>query len=168
MFLETDGSVAWLYHYPKFLPPLHTMNQCYDKFPILYIGQILFVDPITRQTYPHATTENCSDRIKNLFQLDMNQEGSWYTLTPGIVHQDKPAVFGPQDISPSLLTLSLDHTMRACTIVTSLKDFGIAHLSMPLSEQYLRNSHKILLSTQLTKKGQTVLTITPANRVLCG
>ena len=30
----------------------------------------------------------------------MDQEDSWYTLTPGVVHQDKPAIFGPQDISP--------------------------------------------------------------------
>ena len=100
MFLETDGSVAWLYHCPKVHSPLHTMNQCYDKIPILYRGQIQFVDPITRQTYPHAMTQNCSDRIKNLFQLDMDQEDSWYTLTPGIVHQDKPAIFGPRNINP--------------------------------------------------------------------
>ena len=100
MFLETDGSVAWLYRCPKVHSPLHTMNQCYDKIPILYREQIQFVDPITRQTYPHAMTQNCSDRIKNLFQIDMDQEDSWYTLTPGIVHQDKPAIFGPQDISP--------------------------------------------------------------------
>ena len=76
------------------------MNQCYDKIPILYRRQIQFVDPITRQTYPHATTQNCSDRIKNLFQFDMVQEDSWYTLTPGIVNQDKPALFGPQYIRP--------------------------------------------------------------------
>ena len=30
----------------------------------------------------------------------MDQEDSWYTLTPGIVHQDKPTVFGPKDVSP--------------------------------------------------------------------
>ena len=30
----------------------------------------------------------------------MEQENSWYTLTPGVVHQDKPAVFGPTDVSP--------------------------------------------------------------------
>ena len=30
----------------------------------------------------------------------MDQEDSWYTLTPAIVHQDKPAIFEPQDISP--------------------------------------------------------------------
>ena len=99
-FLETVGSVAWLYHCPKVHSPLHTMNQCYDKIPILHSGQIQFVDPITRQTYPHATTQNCSDRIKNLFQIDMDQEDSWYSLTPGIVQQDKPAIFGPQDNNP--------------------------------------------------------------------
>ena len=74
--------------------------ECYDKIPILYRGQIQFVDPITRQTYPHAMTQNCSDRIMNLFQIDMDQEYSWYTLTPGIVHQDKHAIFGPQNINP--------------------------------------------------------------------
>ena len=100
MFLETDGSVAWLYHCPKLHSPLHTMNQCYDKIPILYRGQFQFVDPIIRKTYPHAMTQNCSDRIKNLFQLDMDQENSCYTLTPSIVHQDKPAIFGPQDTNP--------------------------------------------------------------------
>jgi len=76
------------------------MNQCYDKIPILYEGEIRFVDPITRQTYPDAVPQNCSDRIKNLFQLDMDQENSWYTLTPGIVHQDRPAVFGPKKLTP--------------------------------------------------------------------
>ena len=96
MFLETDGSLACLYRCPMVHSPLHTMNQCYGRTPILYEGEIRFVDPITRQTYPGAVTQNCSDRIKNLFQLDMNQEDSWYTLTPGIVHRDKPAVFGPK------------------------------------------------------------------------
>ena len=56
-----------------------------DEITIIYRGQVQFVDPITRQTYTHATTQNCSDRIKNLFQLDMDQEDSWYTLTPGVV-----------------------------------------------------------------------------------
>ena len=30
----------------------------------------------------------------------MDQGDSWYTLAPGIVHQDRPAVFGPKDVSP--------------------------------------------------------------------
>ena len=100
MFLETDGTLAWFYHCPLVHSPLHTMNQCYDRIPILYEGQIQFVDPITRQTHPAAYIQNCTDRIKNLFQFDMDQEDSWYTLTPGIVHQDRPAVFWPKEVSP--------------------------------------------------------------------
>ena len=30
----------------------------------------------------------------------MDQDDSWYTLTPGIVHQDRPAFFGLQKITP--------------------------------------------------------------------
>ena len=100
MFLETDGCLAWLYHCPKVHSPLHTMNQCYDRIPILYQGQIQFADTITRQTYPNAKAQKCSDRIKNLFQLDMDQEDSWYSLTPGIVHHDKFAIFGPKEVTP--------------------------------------------------------------------
>ena len=55
---------------------------------------------MTPQIYPHATAQNCSDRIKNMLQIDMDQENFWYTLTPGIVHQDKPAKFRPQEIIP--------------------------------------------------------------------
>ena len=76
------------------------MNQCYDRIPILYQGKIQFVDPITRQTHPAANLQNCTYRIKNLLQFDKDQEDSWYTLTPGNVHQDRPAVFGPKDVSP--------------------------------------------------------------------
>ena len=63
-------------------------------------GRIQFVDPITRQTHQATKIQNCTDRMKNLIQLDMDLEGSWYKLTPGIAHQDRPAVFGPKDVSP--------------------------------------------------------------------
>ena len=72
MFLETDGSLAWLYHCPMVHSPLHTMTHCSDRIPILYEGEIRLVDPIIRQTYPDAVTQNRSNRIKNLFQLDMD------------------------------------------------------------------------------------------------
>ena len=31
----------------------------------------------------------------------MDQKDSWYTLTPGIVHQDRPAIFGPKKKTPT-------------------------------------------------------------------
>ena len=78
MFLETDGSLAWLYHCPLFHSPLHTMNQCYDRIPILYEGQIQFVYPITRQSHPAANIKKCTDRKKTYFNL------TWTKKTHGI------------------------------------------------------------------------------------
>ena len=100
MFLSTDGSLAWLYHCPLMRSPPHVMNQSYDKIPIFYKNAIFFVDPITRQTYPDAQVQNCSDRTKNLFQFDMEDENSWFTITPTLEHRKRPAVFGPKDVTP--------------------------------------------------------------------
>ena len=100
MFLETDGSLAWLYHCPLVHSPLHTKNQCYDRIPILYEGQFHFVDLITRQTHPAANLQICTNGDQNLFQFDTDQEDSWYRILLSIVHQYRPAVFGPKDVSP--------------------------------------------------------------------
>ena len=48
MFPETDGSLARLISYPQVRSPQHTLKQCYDRIPILYKGQVEFVDSITR------------------------------------------------------------------------------------------------------------------------
>ena len=76
MFLSTDGSLAWLFQCPLMRSPARVMNQCYDKIPIFYNNAIFFVDSIIRQTYPDAQVQNCSDRIKNLFQFGMEGENS--------------------------------------------------------------------------------------------
>ena len=119
------------------------MNQCYDNFPIPYKRQIQFVDSIFLQTYPHATVQNCSDRIMNLFQLDMDQEDSWYTLTPGIVHQEKPSIFEPQDINPVAshsFTGSQDAGMYTCN---ELKGFWVSILINAVSRTALKKFSKI-------------------------
>ena len=57
MFLDTDISVGW-YHCPKRNSPLKVLDQCY-RIPIHYVDRTMFVDPITRQTYPFANEVNC-------------------------------------------------------------------------------------------------------------
>ena len=100
MFLSTDGSLAWLYYCPLMRSSPRVMNHCYDEIPIFYKNAIFFVDPITRQTYPDAQVQNCSDRIENLFEFDMEDENSWFTITPTLEHRKQPAVFGPKDVTP--------------------------------------------------------------------
>ena len=58
------------------------------------------MDPITRQTYPDAQVQKCSDRIKDLFQFDMEDENSWFTITPTLERKKRPAIFGPKDVTP--------------------------------------------------------------------
>ena len=59
MFLKTDDSLAWLCHFALVHSPLHALNQCFDRIPIVYEGQIQFVDTIARQTYAAPSIRNC-------------------------------------------------------------------------------------------------------------
>ena len=151
-FLEIDGSLACLYHCPLVHSPLHTMNQRYDRIPILYEGQIQIVDPITRQTHQAANIQNCTDRTKNLFQFNMDQEESWYTLTPGIVHQDRPAVFGPKDVSP-VAVLSVPGSQDAGMYTRSeLIKFWISILISAAYRNALKNfSQKLIVFSNNNK-----------------
>ena len=73
-------------------------------------SQFHFVDPITRQINPDANLQNCSERMKNLFQLDEDQADSRYTLTPSIVQQDQPATFGHKQVTPvAAQSLTVSH-----------------------------------------------------------
>ena len=99
VFLSTAGRIAWLQHCILMRSPPHVMNQFYDKIRIFYRNKIFFVDPITRQPQPDAQFQNCSDRIKNLFQFDVEDENSWFTVTPTPEHRKQPAVFEPKDVT---------------------------------------------------------------------
>ena len=99
LFLDTDGNVAWLYHWPKIRSLLRVMVKCYDKIPIFYENRVNFVDPITRQTFLSAIEISCQHATQNLLQLDMYNDYSWYNLTPNPVVQNKLAVFSPTRLS---------------------------------------------------------------------
>ena len=95
MFLDTDGSVAWLYHCPKLLSPLTVLDKCYDQIPILFERTTKFVDPITRQTYDFASEILCLGDYTNVFQLDLENDKSWHQLLPDPLPFKKPLLFKP-------------------------------------------------------------------------
>ena len=76
MFLDTDGSVAWLYHCPKFISPLRVLDKCYDRIPILFERTTKLVDPITRQTFNFASEVPCMGDHTNVFQFDLDDDNS--------------------------------------------------------------------------------------------
>ena len=153
MFPEIDGSLAWLHSCPQQRSPLHTLNQCYDKIPILYKGQIHFIDPITRQTLPAALTQNCPDSIKNLFQMDVDQKDSWYSLTPEITHRDRTAIFAPKDISPFTTQKFPQSTKAGMYTKGQLSEFCHAILMSSASKNALQKFKRNLIVPSNAKKG---------------
>ena len=97
MFLDTDGSVAWLYHCPKFLSLLRVLDICYDRIPILFERTTKIVDPITSQTYDFASEIHCLGDYTKVFHLDLENDNSWYQVLPDPMPFDKPLLFKPNE-----------------------------------------------------------------------
>ena len=68
-FLYIEGSTAWLYDCPHHLSPLYIAEQCYDKIPVNYLDTVMYVDPITRQTFEYGNQIPCETTRKMLFLL---------------------------------------------------------------------------------------------------
>ena len=98
-FLETDGTIAWLYTCKEHHSPLLIEKKCYDKIPVDYMGVKRFVDPITRQTFNFASEVQCDGGPDNVFHLNLKDENSWYNLLPFPVRHDPPKFFRPHAIS---------------------------------------------------------------------
>ena len=69
-FLYVEGSTAWLYDCPHFISPLYKADKCFDRIPIHYRETIMYVDPITRQTFNYATPIECGNNPQNIIELD--------------------------------------------------------------------------------------------------
>ena len=98
MFLDTDGSVSWLNHCPKFLSPLRVLDKCYDRIPILFERTTKFVDPITRQTSDFASEIPCLGDYTDVFQLDLENDNSWYQLLLDPMPFNKPLLLKPTEL----------------------------------------------------------------------
>ena len=89
----------------------------------------------------------------------MDQEDSWYTLTPGIVHQDKPAVFGPKDVSP-VAVHSFPGSQDAGMFTRSeLSNFWESILISAASRNALKKFCRSSVSFQTTTRPRTVFLI---------
>ena len=82
-FLYVEGSTAWLYDCPHFLSPLCKADRCFDRLPIHFKDTLMYVDPITRQTYDYATPIACENNPRNIIELDPDSDDQdFYILGP--------------------------------------------------------------------------------------
>ena len=100
-FLYVEGSTAWLYDCPHHLSPLYIADQCYDKIPVNYLDTVMYVDPITRQTFEYANQIPCENNPQNVISLDPDPD-QYYVLTPQPIKKDPPLLFEPTQIQTAI------------------------------------------------------------------
>ena len=81
-FLYVEGSTAWLYDCLHFTSPLHKAAEYFDRILIHYTETIMYVDPITRQTFNYATPIECGNNPQKIHELDPDTDDEdFYVLT---------------------------------------------------------------------------------------
>ena len=98
-FLYVEETTAWLYDCQHFLPALHKTDQCFDAIPLHFKDTLMYVDPITRQTYDYATPIACDNNHRNIFELDPDfDDQDFYTLGPEPNKRKPPLEFTPSQV----------------------------------------------------------------------
>ena len=99
-FLYVEGSTAWLYDCHHFLSPLYKADRCFDRIPIHFKNTLMYVDPITRQTYDYATPITCDNNPRNIIELDPDSDDQdFYILGPEPFKRKPPLMFTPSQIN---------------------------------------------------------------------
>ena len=102
-FLYVEGSTAWLYDCPQYLSPLYKSDQCFDRIPIYYKDTVMYVHPITRQTFNYATPIQCDNNPQNIIELDPDSDNTdFYILTPEPIKKEPPQMFKPTQIKTTI------------------------------------------------------------------
>ena len=94
---------GWLYDCPHFISPLYRADKCFDRIPIHYRETILYVDPITRQTFNYATPIECGNNPQNIIELDPDRDdGDFHVLTPDPLKREAPQKFRPTQVKTKI------------------------------------------------------------------
>ena len=128
MFLDTDGTVVWLYHCTEFLSPLKVLDKCYDRIPILFERIAKFVDPIKRQTYYSASEIPCLGDYTNVFQIDLENDNSCYQLLPDPIPFNKLCCSSQLNLAILLSFLLLTLGLLECILAGKWKISGITSM----------------------------------------
>ena len=102
-FLYVEGSTAWLYDCTHFLSPLYIADRCFDRIPTHFKDTLMYVDPITRQTYDYATPITCDNNPNNIIELDPDSDDQdFYILSPEPIERKPPLMFTPSQIKTTI------------------------------------------------------------------
>ena len=93
-FSYVEGSTAWLFDCPHLLSPLYKGYRCFDRIPIHFKDTLVYVDPITRQTYDYATPITCDNNPRMIIELDPDSDDQdFYILGLEPIKRKPPLMF---------------------------------------------------------------------------
>ena len=100
-FLETDGSIAWLYSCAAKKSPFQQQTLCYDHIPVYYQEKTQFVDPVTRRIVDIEFVNEipCDSADEYVFQFIPGKDDSWYSLVPFLHNTNGLKKFSPRTIN---------------------------------------------------------------------
>ena len=102
-FLYVEGSTAWLSDCPHFLSPLNKADRCFDCIPIHFEDTLLYVNPITRQTYDYGTAITCDNNPRNIIELYPDSDDQdFYILGTVPIKRKPPLMFTPSQIKTTI------------------------------------------------------------------
>ena len=156
-FLYVEGSTAWLYDCPHFLSPLYKADRCFDRLPIHFRDTLMYVDPITRQTYDYATPITCDNIPRSISELDPDSdEQVFYILGPEPIKRKHPLMFTPSQIRttirPNTFTAKMLVSFLMLNLIISGTEFYflntlILHFNYSVKLLVIPLFHPILLIT---------------------
>ena len=88
---------------PPGFTTLYKADRCFDRIPIHFKDTLVYVDPITRQTYDYATPITCDNNPRNFIELDPDSDDQdFYILGPEPIKRKPPLMFTPSQIKTTI------------------------------------------------------------------
>ena len=82
---------------------LFKTDRCFDRIRIHFKDTLVYVDPITRQTYDFATPITCDNDPRNIIELDPDSDDQdFYILGPEPIKRKPPLLFTPSQIKTKI------------------------------------------------------------------
>ena len=91
-FLDVKGCTVWLYDCPENLSLLYEGDKCFDCVQVYDQDTVLYIDPITRQTFKKDTLISSDINQQKIIALDLDKSRH-YVLTHKPVLRATPLLF---------------------------------------------------------------------------
>ena len=92
-----DNPTAWLSDCPQLLSPfIYEVDNCSARIPVYNQDTVMYIAPITGQTFIYASATFCFFNPQNIITLDLDNN-DYHVLSPETVLRTTPMLFEPRE-----------------------------------------------------------------------